>query len=68
MRLVVLMAETELSALVGQCLDRRIPDVDTMRAEVAAWENHSNNRGADINWRFTTEDARIKLRRLYQKI
>lgn len=62
------MAEIELSALVGQCLDRRIPDIETMRKEVRAWTIDRNRKGADINWRFTTEDARIKLRRLYQKI
>jgi hypothetical protein len=61
------MAEIELSALVGQCLDRRIPDMATMMSEVAAWELDRNNRGADITWRFT-EEARVKLRRLYQKI
>jgi hypothetical protein len=62
------MAEIELSVLVGQCLDRRIPNIDTMRKEVHAWEADRNNRGADITWRFTTEDARVKLRRLYPKI
>jgi hypothetical protein len=62
------MAETELSALVGQCLDRRIADIETMRKEVAAWEADRNNVKAGINWRFTTEDARVKLRRLYPKI
>jgi transposase len=62
------MAECELSALVGQCLDRRIPDIETMRAEVAAWENDRNNSGANITWRFTTDEARVKLRRLYPQI
>lgn len=62
------MAEIELSALVSQCLDRRIPDIETMRAEVAAWEIDRNKGGADISWRFTTADARIKLRRLYPQI
>lgn len=62
------MAEVELSVLTGQCLDRRIGDIETMRREVAAWERDRNNKGADITWRFTTEDARVKLRRLYPKI
>ena len=62
------IAEIELSALNGQCLNRRIPDLGHMRAEVAAWEQSRNNRGAPVNWRFTTEDARIKLVRLYPKL
>jgi hypothetical protein len=62
------MAEIELSVLTSQCLDRRIPNIETMRNEVAAWETDRNNMGADISWRFTTEEARIKLRRLYPKI
>jgi hypothetical protein len=62
------MAEIELSALVGQCLERRIADIETMRDEVAAWVIDRNQMGADINWRFTTEEARVKLRRLYPKI
>jgi hypothetical protein len=62
------VAEIELSALSGQCLDRRIPTIDLMRREVAAWELDRNNRNATIDWRFTTEDARIKLKRLYPKI
>lgn len=62
------IAEIELSALSRQCLDRRIPDITAMRREVAAWQRHRNQRGAPINWRFTTEDARIKLTRLYPKL
>nr|WP_232767478.1 IS630 family transposase [Geminisphaera colitermitum] len=62
------IAEIELSALSRQCLDRRIPDITAMRREVAAWQQHRNQRGAPINWRFTTEDARIKLIRLYPKL
>lgn len=61
------IAEIELSALNSQCLCRRIPDIESMRREVSAWQHHRNTRGAPINWRFTTEDARIKLRRLYPK-
>jgi len=62
------VAEIELSALNGQCLNRRIPDIALMRTEVAAWERERNNRAAKIDWRFTTEDARIKLKRLYPKL
>jgi hypothetical protein len=62
------MAEIELSVLVGQCLDRRIADIETMRKEVKAWETDRNALGPDIKWRFTTEAARVKLSRLYQKI
>jgi hypothetical protein len=62
------VAEIELSALSIQCLNRRIPDIELMRKEVAAWERDRNNRSKTIDWRFTTEDARIKLKRLYPKI
>lgn len=62
------VAEIELSALNGQCLNRRIPDIALMRTEVAAWERDRNNRAAKIDWRFTTADARIKLKRLYPKL
>jgi len=57
-----------LSALNGQCLNRRIPSIDQMKREVAAWELDRNNRNATIDWRFTTENARIKLKRLYPKL
>jgi len=59
------MAETELSILGRQCLSQRIPDQETLRREVAAWETKRNAKGATINWQFTIEDARIKLRKLY---
>lgn len=59
------IAEIEFSALKVQCLDRRIPEIDQMRAEVAAWEHDRNNRDAPVHWQFTTEKARTKLRRLY---
>jgi len=62
------IAEIEFSALSGQCLNRRIADIQTMRSEVAAWQCDRNNRGAPVNWRFTTQDARIKLTRLYPKL
>jgi DDE superfamily endonuclease len=59
------MAEIELGVLSRQCLDRRIPEQECLAAEVAAWEQRRNERQATVNWRFTTEDARIKLKRLY---
>jgi len=62
------VAEIELSVLTGQCLDRRIPDMQTMRRHVAAWENDRNNREAKIVWQFSTTDARIKLKRLYPQL
>ena len=61
------IAEIELSALSQQCLARRIPTLEMMRSEVAAWEAARNTRGAPINWQFTAENARIKLTRLYPK-
>ena len=62
------MAEIELSALNGQCLNRRIPDLVTMQTNIAAWENDRNNRHSKINWRFFNPDARIKLSHLYPKL
>ena len=62
------MAETELSVLSRQCLSRRIPDQQTLRREVAAWEAERNAKGSTVDWRFTTEDARIKLKRLYPSL
>jgi hypothetical protein len=59
------MAETELSVLAGQCLDRRIDDVAVLVREVEAWVAERNRREAKVRWRFTTEDARIKLEKLY---
>lgn len=59
------MAEIDLSALSRQCLDRRLPDQQTLAHCVGAWERGMNARGAAVDWRFTTEDARIKLKRLY---
>jgi hypothetical protein len=58
------MAESELSVLSGQCLDRRIPDKQTLIEEVAAWECDRNKNHAKADWQFTTADARIKLKRL----
>lgn len=62
------MAEIELSVLSRQCLDRRIPDQETLQREVAAWEERRNRQSRTIDWRFTTDDARIKLKRLYPSI
>jgi transposase len=62
------MAEIELSVLKGQCLDRRIADMATMQSEVAAWEADRNSSAKKIDWQFTTNDARIKLKRLYPKL
>ncbi len=59
------MAEIELHVLAGQCLDRRLPDRATLAAEVAAWEASRNAADSAIDWRFTTADARIKLKHLY---
>ena len=59
------MAETELSVLSRQCLDRRMESKDIMTQEVAAWENERNRTCTKIDWRFTTVDARVKLKRLY---
>jgi hypothetical protein len=59
------MAESELSVLSGQCLDRRIPDKATLIEEVAAWEDDRNKHNTKADWQFTTADARVKLKRLY---
>ena len=62
------MAETELAVLTTQCLDRRIPDKVTVTDEVTAWMHDRNAEQCTIDWRFTTPDARIKLKRLYPAI
>ena len=62
------MAELELSALQRQCLDRRLGDRATLEREVAAWVDARNGAAASIDWRFTTADARTKLKRLYPAI
>lgn len=59
------MAEIELRVLQRQCLNRRIPDQETLTREVAAWEHKRNHTAVKVNWRFTTKDARIKLKKLY---
>ncbi len=62
------LAEIELSVLRRQCLDQRIPDQPTLISEVAAWEGERNAMRATVHWRFTTADARIKLKQLYPVI
>jgi len=62
------MAEIELSALNGQCLDRRIPNMQMMQNHMAAWENDRNNRQSKMHWDFTNVDARTKLKHLYPKL
>jgi hypothetical protein len=59
------IAEIELNVLTGQCLNRRIDDINIVRIEVTAWQKYRNNKNAKVDWQFTTEDARIKLSRLY---
>ncbi len=62
------MAEVELSVLARQCLERRIPDQETLRHEVDAWQQSRNAQNHTVDWQFTTADARIKLKRLYPSI
>lgn len=59
------MAEIELNVLMGQCLNRRIDNISEVASEAAAWQAHRNNLDAKVNWQFTTETARVKLKRLY---
>jgi hypothetical protein len=62
------LAESELAVLSRQCLDRRIPDTQTLIDEIQAWENDRNANQAKANWHFTTPNARIKLKHLYPAI
>ena len=59
------MAEIELNVLNGQCLNRRIDNIEEVRREARAWQDHRNNKHSTVNWQFTVDDARIKLLRLY---
>lgn len=61
------IAEIELSVFSRQCLNRRIPDIETLRSEAEVWQTYRNQTANRVNWRFTTQDARIKLKRLYPK-
>ena len=62
------VAEMELSVLARQCPDRRIPDLEALRREAAAWEAQRNAAVVKVDWQFTTADARVKLKRLYPSI
>jgi len=62
------MAEIELSVLSGQCLDQRLESEEAVRHEVGPWQEERNERQVGVNWRFTTADARIKLRKLYPTV
>lgn len=62
------MAEIEINVLSRQCLDRRIPDRETMTREVAAWQEHRNASAKPVDWRFRAGNARIKLKSLYPSI
>ena len=62
------MAEIELNVLMGQCLNRRIDNMKEMEDEVKAWQKYRNNKEVTINWQFTNDKARVKLKRLYPTI
>jgi DDE superfamily endonuclease len=62
------MVEIEISVLVRQCLKRRLPDVETLGRAAEAWCGERNRLGASVDWRFRTEDARIRLRSLYPSV
>ncbi len=62
------IAEIELRVLMGQCLNRRIPDAEALDREVCQWESQRNRVGAKVDWQFSTADARIKLKRLYPSL
>ena len=62
------MAEIELSILSRQCLNRRIPDQAALRSEIEVWESQRNAEESKMEWRFTTKDARVKLKKLYPTI
>lgn len=62
------MAEIELNVLTKQCLNRHIDNLKTIRKEVSAWQRHRNKKRKQVNWQFTTKDARVKLKKLYPSI
>lgn len=62
------IAEIELSVLTRQCLCRRIPDIETLRRETQAWQKRRNAEQKQVDWQFTTDDARIRLKHLYPNI
>jgi len=59
------VAEIELNVMIRQCLSRRIDSITEIQTEVLSWQDHRDQLQAKVNWRFTTKDARIKLKRLY---
>ena len=61
------IAEIELSVLTRQCLCRRIPDIETLRRETQAWQKRRNAEQKQVDWQFTTDDARVRLKHLYPK-
>ncbi len=61
------IAEIELSVLKRQCLPERIPDIDLMKRKIRVWNNARNSKQTKVDWQFTAEDARVKLKRLYPK-
>jgi hypothetical protein len=62
------MAEIELSVLSRQCLQRRVPNFETLHREAQAWQQRRDEKGVKIEWRFSAEDARFKLKRLYPSL
>ena len=62
------MAEIEIGVMTRQCLNRRINDQETLKREIKAWQDERNKQAVQVNWRFTTEDARVKLKSLYPSI
>ena len=62
------MAEIELNVLNGQCLNRRIDNIEEVRKETSAWQAYRDNKKSKVNWQFTANDARVKLTRLYPSI
>jgi uncharacterized coiled-coil DUF342 family protein len=59
------VAEIELNVMISQCLKRRIDSIEELREEVSAWQAQRDRLQAKVNWQFTTDDARVKLKRLY---
>jgi len=62
------MAEIEIGVMTRQCINRRIEDQEMLRSEIDAWQKQRNKEAIQVNWRFTTADARIKLKSLYPSI
>jgi len=62
------MAEIEIGVMTRQCIDRRIGSQEALRSEIDTWQKKRNEEKIQVNWRFTTEDARIKLKSLYPSL